>query len=124
MVICKHCVKNGHHNAHTILTVHRHLHQDVIPLSELETLIDCSKIKPYRSNNKWVISVNPLPHIGSSSVNENSGVCNVCKRRLNPKFRLCSLTCKVSEQRSLEQLENAGGTKHRRKGVPRRAPLF
>ncbi|XP_011071691.1 uncharacterized protein LOC105157093 [Sesamum indicum] len=143
---CRYCVATSHHNDHKILTIYRHVYQDVVPLSEMENHIDCAKIQPYKCNKKWVVSLTPLPHNGSGSLIEGDGACNVCKRKLTDpdRFRFCSIACKVqaiSGKRSLirrpepevgtserrergEQAENQRGRKRSRKGVPHRAPLF
>ncbi|KAG8379201.1 hypothetical protein BUALT_Bualt07G0064000 [Buddleja alternifolia] len=141
------CIVFGQHDEHKILTIYRHVYQDVVPLNEMENHINCEKIQPYKCNKKWVVSLTPLPHNGSGSLIEGDGACNVCKRKLTDpdRFRFCSIACKVqaiserggviqrppgsgvgtSQTRDqVEQQKSLTGRKHTRKGVPHRAPLF
>ncbi|KAL3640564.1 hypothetical protein CASFOL_015532 [Castilleja foliolosa] len=141
--ICKYCITSDVHKKHKILTIYRHVYQNVVPLTEMEIHIDCDIIQPYKCNKKWVVSLNPLPHNGSGSLIEGDGACNVCKRKLTDpdRFRFCSIACKVQavsgtviiqlpEQQHVrgdaadQQLENPSKRKRSRKGVPYRAPFF
>ncbi|PIM99775.1 hypothetical protein CDL12_27725 [Handroanthus impetiginosus] len=94
---CRYCVKDGNHDDHKILTIYRHIYQDVVHLNEIEKHIDCEKIQPYKCNKKWVLSLTPLPHNGSGSLIEGDGACCVCRRKLTDpeRFRFCSIACKV-----------------------------
>ncbi|GER41984.1 PLATZ transcription factor family protein [Striga asiatica] len=125
--------KNEHnsHKSHEILTIYRHVYQNVVPLSEMETHMDCQTIQPYKCNKKWVVSLTPLPHNGSGSLIEGDGACNVCKRKLtdSDRFRFCSISCKVQAISGVlgvgtSQAENPSKRKRSRKGVPHRAPFF
>lgn len=42
--ICRYCVTTGHHD-HKILTIYRHVYQNVVPLSQMDTHIDCDTIQ-------------------------------------------------------------------------------
>ncbi|GFP87470.1 hypothetical protein PHJA_000890700, partial [Phtheirospermum japonicum] len=121
--ICKYCITCGGHKNHSILTIYRHVYQNVVPLTEMEIHIDCDIIQPYKCNKKWVVSLNPLPHNGSGSLIEGDGACNVCKRKLTDpdRFRFCSIKCKDAAD---QQPENPSKRKRSRKGVPHRAPFF
>ncbi|KAL2515823.1 PLATZ transcription factor family protein [Forsythia ovata] len=44
---CKYCVATGSHNEHKLLTIYRHVYQEVVPLNEMESYLDCSKIQVY-----------------------------------------------------------------------------
>ncbi|GFQ02467.1 hypothetical protein PHJA_002390700, partial [Phtheirospermum japonicum] len=123
--ICKYCITCGGHKNHNILTIYRHVYQNVVPLTEMEIHIDCDIIQPYKCNKKWVVSLNPLPHNGSGSLIEGDGACNVCKRKLTDpdRFRFCSIKCKLSDAAD-QQPENPPKRKRSRKGVPHRAPFF
>ncbi|KAH6797324.1 hypothetical protein C2S52_021878, partial [Perilla frutescens var. hirtella] len=94
--ICRFCIISGPHFDHKILTIYRHVYQNVVPLSEMENHIHCQKIQPYKCNKKWVVSLTPLPHNGSGSLIEGDGACHVCKRKLTDpdRFRFCSIACK------------------------------
>ncbi|KAL6584014.1 hypothetical protein OROMI_003303 [Orobanche minor] len=136
--ICRYCIAHGGHRNHRILTIYRHVYQNVVPLSEMEMHINCDRIQPYKCNKKWVVSLNPLPHNGSGSLIEGDGACNMCKRKLTDpdRFRFCSITCKLHafSGTSMPQLpdqdfrtlqpENRSKRMRSRKGVPHRAPPF
>ncbi|CAA0826849.1 PLATZ transcription factor family protein [Striga hermonthica] len=140
--ICRYCISCGGHKSHEILTIYRHVYQNVVPLSEMETHMDCQTIQPYKCNKKWVVSLTPLPHNGSGSLIEGDGACNVCKRKLtdSDRFRFCSISCKVQAISGVrrgqhgvgtsqvrdgrEQADNPSKRKRSRKGVPHRAPFF
>ncbi|KAL8457472.1 hypothetical protein ACS0TY_035366 [Phlomoides rotata] len=141
---CKYCIISGDHDDHRgILTIYRHVYQNVVPLNEMENHFDCRRIQPYKCNKKWVVSLTPLPHNGSGSLIEGDGACYVCKRKLTDpdRFHFCSITCKVHSDlgRSVtnfptpvintseiveEEHNEVKSNKRRRKGVPRRAPFF
>ncbi|KAL2515836.1 PLATZ transcription factor family protein [Forsythia ovata] len=140
---CKYCIASGSHNEHKLLTIYRHIYQDVVPLKEIEIHLDCSKIQPYKCNKKWVVSLKPLPHNGSGLHMDGDEACDVCKRKLNDydRYRFCCLACKVQafhemnksrvamrtlteRMDKVEQTTNPNNRKRSRKGVPCRAPFF
>ncbi|KAK3000918.1 hypothetical protein RJ639_022414 [Escallonia herrerae] len=136
---CRYCLSAGYHAGHDALKIYRHVYKDVVPLSQMENQIDCSKIQPYKCNKKWVVSMKPLPHCGSGSLMHSDGSCNICKRRLNDPglYRYCSIACKVEAfSRKMDHSKppflaignppqfDAGTKMHRRKGIPHRAPLL
>ncbi|KAL7098807.1 hypothetical protein ACP275_09G041900 [Erythranthe tilingii] len=141
---CRYCVASGHHKDHYVLTIYRHVYQNVVPLTPMEAHINCDGIQPYKCNKKWVISLTPLPHNGSGSLMEGGGACLVCKRKLtdSSSYQFCSIACKVSASRGEVEVPEAGegssamqedneepgngqGRRRRRsrKGVPHRAPF-
>ncbi|CAI9757468.1 unnamed protein product [Fraxinus pennsylvanica] len=139
---CKYCIASGTHNDHKLLTIYRHVYQDVVPLKEIENHLDCSTIQPYKCNKKWVVSLKPLPHNGSGSHMDGDEACHVCKRKLNDfdRYSFCCLACKVQAfyERSkssvatgmltegrdeVEQPTNPNKRKRSRKGVPCRAAI-
>ncbi|EPS68516.1 hypothetical protein M569_06252, partial [Genlisea aurea] len=93
--------------------------------------------QPYRCNQKWVVSLTPLPHNGSGSLVKGNGACRVCERKLNGSdhYLFCSIACKVeaksgeAEKRRSQKdgtsddrrRSGVGSRKRARKGVPRRA---
>ncbi|XP_060188912.1 protein RGF1 INDUCIBLE TRANSCRIPTION FACTOR 1-like isoform X2 [Lycium barbarum] len=142
LALCRYCISTDKHNDHKLLTIYRHVYKDVVPLEEMKSHIDCSKIQPYKCNKKWVISLNPLPHCGSGSLVAGDPTCYICKRRLHEpdQFCFCSIACKV--EALVRKSNEAGGTslqaigealeaiqnveikrKRKRKGIPHRAPL-
>ncbi|KAL6497386.1 hypothetical protein OROGR_029315 [Orobanche gracilis] len=136
--ICRYCIAYGGHRNHRVLTIYRHVYQNVVPLSEMEMHINCDRIQPYKCNKKWVVSLNPLPHNGSGSLIEGDGACNICKRKLTDpdRFRFCSITCKLhaftgtsipqlpDQDFRILQPENLSKRMRSRKRVPHRAPSF
>ncbi|KAL0318349.1 UNVERIFIED_CONTAM: hypothetical protein Sangu_1991100 [Sesamum angustifolium] len=111
---CKHCVATGVHIEHDVLTIYRHVYQDVVPstrwsstsiapkssyssIIHSRTSSDFDRKQTYKCNKKWVISLTPLPHTGSGSLIEGDGACKVCKRKLterSDRFCFCSIACK------------------------------
>ncbi|GAV60458.1 PLATZ domain-containing protein [Cephalotus follicularis] len=145
---CQYCClssASGSHRHHKILKIYRHVYTDVVSLGTMEKYIDCSQIQPYKCNKRLVVALTPLPHCGPTLNNEMS--CEICKRRLAEpdQYNYCSISCKVTafERKSSESdppfLSNDHSSpikeqrkkstqpdkpKHKRKGYPRRAPLF
>ncbi|KAH0911128.1 hypothetical protein HID58_034449 [Brassica napus] len=77
---------------HKLNNVRRYVYHDVVRLSDLEKLIDCSYIQPYTNNGARVIFINQRPQ---SRVKVSSNVCFTCDRILQEPFHFCSLSCKV-----------------------------
>ncbi|KAL1566330.1 hypothetical protein AAHA92_01952 [Salvia divinorum] len=132
--ICRFCIITGNHFNHSVLTIYRHVYQNVVPLSEMENHIECGKIQPYKCNKKWVVSLTPLPHNGSGSLIEGDGACYLCKRKLTDpdRYRFCSIACKVQSDvgngmvdfyMRKGEVEQKPNRKRGRKGVPHRAPF-
>ncbi|KAK6123001.1 hypothetical protein DH2020_043248 [Rehmannia glutinosa] len=94
---CKHCLSAGHNKEHKVLTIYRHVYQDVVPIDQMKDHIDCEKIQTYKCNKKWVVSLKPLPHTGSGSLIVGDGACEVCRRKLTERdghLCFCSIACK------------------------------
>ncbi|RID53136.1 hypothetical protein BRARA_G00556 [Brassica rapa] len=72
--------------------VRRYVYHDVVRLSDLEKLIDCSYVQPYTINGAKVIFINQRPQ---SRAKVSSNVCFTCDRILQEPFHFCSLSCKV-----------------------------
>ncbi len=45
--LCKLCVMRDDHKDHMVLTMYRHVYQDVVLLSEIEHYLDCTTIQVY-----------------------------------------------------------------------------
>ncbi|CAH2034655.1 unnamed protein product [Thlaspi arvense] len=88
--VCPHCLPS--HRSHPLLQVRRYVYHDVVRLSDLEKLIDCSYIQPYTINGAKVIFINQRPQ---SRAKVSSNVCFTCDRILQEPFHFCSLSCKV-----------------------------
>ncbi|XP_010519010.1 PREDICTED: uncharacterized protein LOC104798561 [Tarenaya hassleriana] len=88
--VCPHCLPS--HRSHPLLQVRRYVYHDVVRLSDLEKLIDCSYIQPYTINGAKVIFLNQRPQ---SRAKVSSNVCFNCDRILQDPFHFCSLSCKV-----------------------------
>ncbi|KAK6266967.1 hypothetical protein QUC31_017804, partial [Theobroma cacao] len=141
---CQYCMTCTTHRHHKILKIYRHVYKDVVSLAAMEKYIDCAEIQPYKCNKRLVIALNPLPHCGPTSKNETS--CDICNRRLaEPDMhRYCSISCKViaferkssdsappflsiqspNKEKRKELLLKTEQPKHKRKGIPQRAPFF
>ncbi|KAL5125303.1 Uncharacterized protein HKD37_02G005542 [Glycine soja] len=151
--VCQYCVTLPPHRHHKILKIYRHVYKDVVSLTTMEKYIDTSQIQPYKCNKRLVISLNPLPHSGSTTNNEAS--CNICNRKLTEPdlYRYCSISCKVkavlsklddsvppfisiqtplppppplppSQEKQEETPEPHKLRERKRKGIPHRAPFF
>ncbi|CAN6872122.1 unnamed protein product [Brassica oleracea var. botrytis] len=88
--VCPHCLPS--HRSHPLLQVRRYVYHDVVRLSDLEKLIDCSYVQPYTINGAKVIFINQRPQ---SRAKVSSNVCFTCDRILQEPFHFCSLSCKV-----------------------------
>ncbi|CAE5958953.1 unnamed protein product [Arabidopsis arenosa] len=88
--VCPHCLPA--HRSHPLLQVRRYVYHDVVRLSDLEKLIDCSYVQPYTINGAKVIFINQRPQ---SRAKVSSNVCFTCVRILQEPFHFCSLSCKV-----------------------------
>ncbi|GMH19325.1 hypothetical protein Nepgr_021166 [Nepenthes gracilis] len=152
--ICQFCVTLGAHQQHKLLKIYRHVYKDVVPLDEIEQYLDCTKIQPYRCNRQMVIALTPLPHCGSKPDDEATcEICRRRLVDAN-LYTYCSISCKVEafsrksddsaapflllqtqemekaeqdskpEKKPMQDPKPEKNPIHRRKGVPRRAPLF
>ncbi|KFK44895.1 hypothetical protein AALP_AA1G316800 [Arabis alpina] len=88
--VCPHCIPS--HRSHPLLQVRRYVYHDVVRLSDLEKLIDCTYVQPYTINGAKVIFLNQRPQ---SRTKVSSNVCFTCDRILQEPFHFCSLSCKV-----------------------------
>lgn len=43
--VCRYCIVTGPHHDHNILTIYRHVYQNVVPLSQMENHMDCHRIQ-------------------------------------------------------------------------------
>ncbi|KAI6704223.1 hypothetical protein NL676_013359 [Syzygium grande] len=89
--LCTHCLPS--HPSHPFLQVRRYVYHDVVRLSDLEKLIDCSFIQPYTINGGKVIFLKQRPQ--SRNYKGPSNICFHCDRTLQEPFHFCSLQCKV-----------------------------
>ncbi|KAI4315926.1 hypothetical protein L6164_023954 [Bauhinia variegata] len=100
--------------------------------------------KPYKCNRQVVISLDPLPHDGSTPMSENDASCELCGRKLTEPYSHshCSTSGKVrlvsskpidsvppfiSVENPVEKQEETpepSKRSKRRKGIPCRAPFF
>ncbi|XP_073035367.1 protein RGF1 INDUCIBLE TRANSCRIPTION FACTOR 1-like [Primulina eburnea] len=145
-IICKFCIISDKHDEHDLLTIYRHVYQDVVPLDQMNNHINCKRIQPYKCNKKWVVSLTPLPHNGSGALIEGDGACIVCRRKLTEpgRFRFCSIACKLeaytggenvtisrrgsregtsSGRAAAREPKNGSYRRRSRKGVPHRSPF-
>ncbi|CAL5213868.1 unnamed protein product [Lathyrus oleraceus] len=91
--ICPHCLPSHRH--HPLLQVRRYVYHDVVRLSDLEKLIDCSNIQGYTINGAKVIFLKE--RVQSRSCKDTANVCCSCDRILQEPFHFCSLSCKVDD---------------------------
>ncbi|XP_042508376.1 protein RGF1 INDUCIBLE TRANSCRIPTION FACTOR 1-like [Macadamia integrifolia] len=152
--ICQHCICSCAHDFHQQIQIRKYVYHEVVRVDEIEKHVNCSKIQSYLSNLAKVVFLNPRPNLKTSKSNSNGVACEVCDRSLQEPYRYCSIACKLSkvaekgskkslsppsvslpvrelniaesgEESSDQQKEsNPSKRKRKRKGTPRRAPLF
>ncbi|CAK8578213.1 unnamed protein product [Lathyrus sativus] len=91
--VCPHCLPSHRH--HPLLQVRRYVYHDVVRLSDIEKLIDCSNIQGYTINGAKVIFIKE--RVQSRSCKDTANVCCSCHRILQEPFHFCSLSCKVDD---------------------------
>ncbi|OWM64369.1 hypothetical protein CDL15_Pgr020335 [Punica granatum] len=94
MVGCQYCISSGTHRHHKILKLYRHVYTDAVCSDVIKNYIDCSGIQRYKSNNKSVIPLVPLPHSGAIVEGK---ACEYCSRRITEPqlYKYCSISCKA-----------------------------
>ncbi|KAK6931877.1 PLATZ transcription factor [Dillenia turbinata] len=102
---CEFCLSSNAHCHHKTLQIYRHIHKDVVTLSEIQKYIDSSKIQPYICNGQKVLALNPLPHKNGKQQRTNE-LCKICQRYIaKPNlYDYCSIACKVSSDLNTLQL--------------------
>ncbi|XP_071704423.1 protein RGF1 INDUCIBLE TRANSCRIPTION FACTOR 1-like [Rutidosis leptorrhynchoides] len=147
---CQHCLSEGTHSDHRVITIYRHVRKDVVALDQMSRHIDTLRIQPYMSNGRLTLALHPLPHTRSAQIEPNI-CCRTCTRKLiSPKhYHYCSIACKFQMENGKKKTnkptvkptppdngadgngENGAGKNYkrprgpsRRKGVPMRSPLF
>ncbi|KAK6921462.1 PLATZ transcription factor [Dillenia turbinata] len=96
LLACESCLSSNAHCGHKTLQIYRHIHKEVITLSEIQKHIDSSKIQPYICNGQKVLALNPLPHKNGKQQKTNE-LCKICQRYIaKPNvYDYCSIACKV-----------------------------
>ncbi|KAI3712699.1 hypothetical protein L1987_71262 [Smallanthus sonchifolius] len=97
MAACQHCLAEGTHADHRVISIYRLVYKDVVSVEQMSLHIDCSSIQPYASNGRQVLALHPLPHYNSGQINQDRA-CRTCTRILmNPDiYSYCSIACKPS----------------------------
>ncbi|KAI3712696.1 hypothetical protein L1987_71259 [Smallanthus sonchifolius] len=112
MAACQHCMAEGTHADHRVISIYRLVYKDVVSLQQMSVHIDCSGIQPYASNGRQVLALHPLPHYNSGQLNQDRA-CRTCTRILmNPDtYSYCSIACKLSINPAAEnQGEDGAGS--------------
>nr|CAD1825711.1 unnamed protein product [Ananas comosus var. bracteatus] len=91
--ICAHCAVDPSHRSHRVVQVRRYVYHDVVRLSDLAKLIDCSSIQSYIINNSKVIFIKKRPQ--NRQFKGSGNFCTSCDRALQEPYIHCSLECKV-----------------------------
>ncbi|KAH7435573.1 hypothetical protein KP509_06G070000 [Ceratopteris richardii] len=89
--ICQHCVPT--HNSHRLLQIRRYVYHDVVRLSDIQKLFDCSQVQAYVINSAKVVFLNERPQ--PKATKQLSNTCKSCQRNLQDSYRYCSVACKV-----------------------------
>ncbi|XP_010926085.1 protein RGF1 INDUCIBLE TRANSCRIPTION FACTOR 1 [Elaeis guineensis] len=96
--MCPHCLAfSSVHRGHRLLQIRRYVYQDVIRITDMQKLIDCSKVQPYTVNSAKVLLLNPRKNCKATRMHPGGANCRICGWALTEPNRYCSLACKVSK---------------------------
>ncbi|OEL33971.1 hypothetical protein BAE44_0005012, partial [Dichanthelium oligosanthes] len=113
---CYYC-RSDHHPSHRI---RRSSYHDVVKVSELEDILDISDVQTYVINGARVVFLNERAHQGPSGSSSSSYNCVVDG---NGSHSNTSSNNEMYDDNE-EEPPAKRVARHRRKGIPERAPFF
>nr|XP_011463177.1 PREDICTED: uncharacterized protein LOC105351170 [Fragaria vesca subsp. vesca] len=150
--ICLNCL--AQHMFHNLVKIRRYIYSDVINRRDLCKLFNCSGIQTYHTNKAKVVFLKQRHRSQQQQQQQNNNksreyMCTICHKNLQDNSLYCSIACKVLAIHGNEcqrkticgghEFEDSNGNKggkrnlevsfakrpqFRRKGIPKRSPMF
>ncbi|CAO2819824.1 unnamed protein product [Amaranthus hypochondriacus] len=92
--VCSKCILR--HSNHVRLQARRYMYNDVLKLTDAESILDCSGVQAYITNSAQVVFLRQRPKTRQFRGSGNG--CFTCNRNLQEPFLYCCLSCKVEHK--------------------------
>ncbi|KAL2490014.1 PLATZ transcription factor family protein [Forsythia ovata] len=116
--LCEICWSSSeeHRLGHPLLKVYRDSQRAALLISDISKFLDISDIQPFVINNSQILYLNS--DVKKENHMPNKGhYCDTCFRQIkNPKYKLCSIGCKIkSNKNNIELYDEKYNSKKRKK---------
>ncbi|KAL2551230.1 PLATZ transcription factor family protein [Forsythia ovata] len=116
--LCEICWSSSeeHRLGHPLLKVYRASKRAALLISDISKFLDISDIQPFVINNSQILYLNS--DVKKENHRPNKGhYCDTCFRQIkNPKYKLCSIGCKIkSNKNNIELYDEKYNSKKRKK---------
>ncbi|KAL2453537.1 PLATZ transcription factor family protein [Abeliophyllum distichum] len=115
--LCEICWNDSqeHRLGHPLLKVYRASRRAALLISDISKFLDISDIQPFIINRAQILYLNS--DVDKENHRPNKGhYCDICFRQIkNPKYKLCSIGCKIkSNKHNIELYDEKYNTKKRK----------